>query len=89
MERRDKMKEEMATTRSMDELGRVVIPADIREEFAWGTGTKVEVEISDATTRTVAIRETLPCCSLCRDESQNLKKVGKGYICTQCTEKAK
>ena len=83
------MTEQKAVARSMDDLGRVVIPGDIREALGWGTGTKLEVTISDITVKTVVIREISPCCSLCREESENLVKVEKGYICTECATKIK
>ena len=81
--------EEKATARSMDELGRVVIPADMREKLGWGTGTKLEVAISDVTIKTITIREVSPCCSLCKAESENLTQVESGYICGKCTAKLK
>ena len=83
------METQRAMTRSMDDLGRIVIPGDIRESFGWGTGTKLEVTISDITVKSVTIREIAPCCSLCREESENLVKVEKGYVCPQCSAKMK
>ena len=85
------MENQKAATRSMDDLGRVVIPGDIREALGWGNGTKLEVTISDVTVKTVVIREreTLPCCSLCREESENLVRVEKGYVCPECAAKIK
>ena len=71
----------------MDDLGRVVIPTDIREKLGWGTGTKLEVAISNVTIKTITIREVSPCCSLCRSEAENLTQVESGYICEQCTAK--
>ena len=81
--------EDKTTARNMDELGRIVIPANILEELGWGTGTKLEVAISDVTIKTITIREVSPCCSLCRAQSESLTKVEKGYICGQCAEKLK
>jgi len=81
--------EEQKATRQMDELGRIVIPADIRESLGWGTGTKLEIVISDITVKSIVIREVSPCCSLCRAESENLVQIEKGYVCEQCAEQVK
>ena len=77
----------MAVMQSMDELGRLIIPRGIRDVFGWGPGTKLEVAISDITVNAVLIREISPCCSLCREESEDLLQVEKGYICRQCLAK--
>jgi len=74
-------------TRSIDELGRIVIPADAREALGWGTGTKLEVAINDINVKSITVREVSPCCSLCRTESENLTKIEKGYVCQQCAAK--
>ena len=85
------MENQRTVTRPMDDLGRIVIPRDIREAFGWGDGTKLEITISDVTVKTVVIRERdiSPCCSLCRAESENLVQVEKGYVCERCAEKVK
>jgi len=81
------MEKQKAATRSMDDLGRVVIPGDIRETLGWGTGTLLEAEISDITVRSITIREVSACCSLCRANSEDLVKVEKGHVCCQCAAK--
>ena len=73
----------------MDDLGRIVIPRDIREAFGWGDGTKLEITISDITVKSIVVREVSPCCSLCRAESENLMKIEKGHVCEQCAEQVK
>jgi len=81
------MEKQKTVTRSMDDLGRVVIPGDIRETLGWGTGTRLEVEISDITVKSITIREVSACCSLCRAESEGLMIIEKGYICRKCSAK--
>jgi len=73
----------------MGDLGRIVIPADMREALGWGIGKELEIVMSDISTRSIVIREVLLRCSLCRVESENLRKVESGYICPECTEKIK
>ena len=80
------MEDPRAAVRLMGDLGRIVIPAEIREALGWGTGKELEIAMNDAE-RSVIIREVSHCCSLCREESEGLVNVGKGYICTQCAGK--
>ena len=79
--------EEKGTTRNMDDLGRVIIPADIREKLGWGAGTKLEVSINDITVKSIVVREVAPCCSLCRAQSENLTPIEKGHVCQRCAAK--
>jgi len=81
------MEKQKAATRKLDELGRIVIPGDIREILGWGAGTRLEVEISDITVKSITIREVSVCCSLCRKESEDLIKVEKGHVCLKCSAK--
>jgi len=68
----------------MDGLGRIIIPADIRETLGWGEGTKLEIIINDITVKSITIREGSPHCSLCRGKSEDLLEIEKGYICYEC-----
>ena len=81
--------ETKSSVRAMDDLGRFVIPGDIREKLAWGAGTRLEVSVNDLDNRSIIIRETSPCCSLCREEYKDLIEVEKGYICRACAGKIK
>jgi len=83
------MEKQMAVARQLDDLGRIVIPGSIREALGWGTGTRLEVAISDTPTKSIAVREVSARCSLCRKESENLAKVEKGHICQECFAKIK
>ena len=83
------MEKQKTVTRHLDELGRLVIPGDIREALEWGTGTKLEVAIADTAAKSVIVREVAPCCSLCRAESEGLLKVEEGYVCPVCAAKIK
>jgi len=74
-----------SASRSIDDLGRFVIPINIRDELGWGQGTKLEVTISDLSAKEIAVREISPCCTLCRRESENLVAVERGYVCPLCS----
>ena len=75
------------TPRQLDEIGRIVIPADIREILDWEVGTTLEVEINDSTAKSIILKEVAPRCSLCRKRSDNLEKIEQGYMCPDCLEK--
>jgi len=81
------MKGRKAVTRCIDDLGRIVVPADIREALGWETGRKLEIVLSDVATKSIVIRDVIVRCSLCREESQNLQRIENGYICPACTAK--
>ena len=72
--------------RAMDDLGRVVVPRDMRDALGWVAGTTVEISMSDAAgTKYIVLRDASPRCSLCREQRENLKKIERGYICPECT----
>lgn len=74
------------TIRSMDDLGRVVVPQSIRQELGWEEGTQLGVEIMDRQPGKVILRETELRCSLCRDTSKGLRSVKAGLVCPSCWE---
>ena len=76
--------EDMMTLRRMDDLGRIVIPRDIRRILGWDLGTGFEMEIHDLAGKAVIVREATPCCSLCGEGYEGLTKVAKGHICPRC-----
>ena len=83
------MAAQKAITRPMDELGRIVIPIDIREAFGWNHGTKLEIAISETYADAIEIKQAFPCCTLCRKGCENLLRIEAGYICPQCSAKIK
>jgi len=83
------MEGQRVATRLMGDLGRIVIPADMREALGWGIGKELEVVMNNLATRSIVIREVLLRCSLYQVESENLRKVEKGYVCSGCAAKIK
>ena len=79
--------QKVTTTRLIDDLGRIVIPADIREAFGWGAGKKLEVAISDVASKSIIIRDFIFRCSLCQEKHKDLVRIENGYICPSCTAK--
>ena len=72
----------------MDDLGRIVVPKDLRQILRWGFGTGFVMEIQDLAEKAVIVREVVSCCSLCGEGYERLTKVEKGHICWSCLEKA-
>ena len=75
--------------RKLDYLNRVVIPGDICNAFGWGSGAELEVLVSDPAAKAIAIREAAPCCSLCREATEELAAIERGYICPGCARKVR
>ena len=72
--------------RQLDDLGRVVIPWDVRRILGWGLGTGVEIEIQDLNAKIITMRQVAPCCSLCGENYKDLVSIENGYVCPKCVE---
>lgn len=70
--------------RPLDDLGRIVIPGDMRELLGWKPGIRLELSVGDADNQSITIREAHPRCSLCWQESESLLPVANGFVCAQC-----
>ena len=55
------------TVRTIDDLGRIVIPQDIREAQGWDAGTKIEITICEADSITMG----RPYCTQCRPNPES------------------
>ncbi len=75
--------------RPLDDLGRVVIPGDMRELLSWKPGARLELSMGDTGNQSITIREVHPRCSLCWHESKELLPVANGFVCAQCKENIK
>ena len=71
--------------RKIDELGRIVLPIDIRRELNLTAGSELQIEVSDG-----RIVMTLPeaVCRLCGSDS-GLIKLDNTYVCRECAKKMK
>lgn len=72
-------------TRKVDELGRIVIPAEIRKHLGVEQDTVLEVELRD---EEIVLRVAEESCRLCGSKG-NLHSVGKVYICADCADEIK
>ena len=78
------MEKERTLISSMDELGRIEIPEDIRKIMGWSAGTKLEVGLVDICVRSAILREVFTRCSLCRRKTKGLLEVEGGFVCPAC-----
>ncbi|MGI6404468.1 MAG: AbrB/MazE/SpoVT family DNA-binding domain-containing protein [Oscillospiraceae bacterium] len=70
--------------RPLDDVGRIVIPGNMREVLGWEPGTRLEILVGDLANKSITIRQAFPRCSLCWKESENLRKVANGFVCSEC-----
>ncbi|HWP80819.1 MAG TPA: AbrB/MazE/SpoVT family DNA-binding domain-containing protein [Candidatus Acidoferrum sp.] len=68
--------------RLIDELGRVVLPAETRNEMDWSEKTPVEIWVN-ATEQEIVIKRHTFTCAFCA-ETENLKMFQKKHICPAC-----
>ena len=77
-------------TRTMDELGRIVIPSEIRAKLGLGEGDTFAMYYVDGNTFMLQLAEkcATPKCLLC-GVSDVAKAVHRKNICSGCTEEIK
>lgn len=72
--------------RKIDELGRVVLPIEIRKRFNLNEKDTVSILIDEGT-ETIMLKKTSPSCCGC-SATEGLKALNNGiYICTDCVKK--
>lgn len=72
-------------TRHIDDLGRVVLPADVKE-FGWTEKTPLDITVLDD--GIVILRAHKPFCKLCGEADAELIPVERGAICKHCLQTA-
>jgi len=70
------MERPKTASRSIDELGRIIIPADIRNALGWGTDTKLAAAINDITIKSIVVQEISPV-SICQGVKWNSRNINK------------
>lgn len=70
------------TVRLIDELGRIVLPIEVRQAMEWGDKTPVEIWVN-ATDNEVVIKRHELSCIYC-GATNNLKQYQKKHICPDC-----
>ena len=70
-------------TRKIDELGRILLPLELRKESDVQTGDKFDVCLDNGV---IVLRKTEPCCVFCKG-IDNLTLVMDKYICNACKKR--
>ena len=69
------------TTRKVDDLGRVVLPGEVRTALGIMTGSEMDI-YSDGTE--ITLKKTVPFCVVCGTAEAELKAVKNKQICINC-----
>lgn len=70
--------------RIIDELGRIVLPMEVRQAMEWDSKTPLEIRINAAENEVVLKRHALTC--IFCGERENLKVFNNKHICPACQE---
>ena len=73
-----------APTRIIDELGRVVLPREVRDILGWQERTKLELWL-DGSDNALILRRHQPTC-MCCGGTQDLKLLGTKGTCSGCRQ---
>ena len=76
---------ENKSAKIIDELGRVVLPAEARRAMQWDEQTLVEIWVNATDNEIVIKRHTVACC--CCGGTEDLKPLGKKHFCSACQKK--
>lgn len=75
----------LGTSRRLDELGRVVVPKELRERCGIETGDQIEFFTEgDA----IVMRKYRGCCVFCKG-TDNVKVIMERAVCAACLQKIK
>ena len=72
--------------RRLDELGRVTLPWEVRQEAGWSEKTPLEITVE--ADKSVLVRACKPICKLCGGGDSGLIAVAAGSICKPCLQAA-
>ena len=70
------------TVRKIDELGRIVIPKEIRDRLEVSEGDGFEVSEQDGI---ISLKKSEPKCMVCEEDAY-VEKVGRAVLCSVCRE---
>ena len=68
--------------RKVDNLGRIVIPIEIRRAMSIDVKDPIEISIDGDT---IVLRRQQTACALCGSNS-DMRRIGDKYICAQCAK---
>lgn len=70
-------------TRTMDRLGRIVLPLEQRKELGWDEQTNISITTDG---NKIILQEEIPSCFMCK-KTENLKIVNGKALCSTCLKK--
>lgn len=68
-------------TRRVDELGRVVIPIELRRTMGIAEGMPLEIYVDGDS---IILRRHIPCCAICGETHDDMIQAGELLICPHC-----
>lgn len=66
--------------RTVDELGRIILPAEMRNVLGINTKSVLNVTLADGK---IILQNAVQCCKLC-GSSANVIQTDKGTVCMEC-----
>lgn len=77
---------EITIQRKVDELGRVVLPIEMRQALSLGEKATVNIRCDNDK---ITIENAAACCKLCHTGDGPLTRSGNDCFCTACIERIK
>lgn len=74
--------EQQKAVRRIDELGRIVLPAEVRAIMDWRETTAIEVRVNEQAGE-VVLKTHVDACYYC-GATENLKEFHRSHICPAC-----
>jgi len=82
------MMTEFGHSRKIDDVGRIVLPRDLRQQLGWDSGDTLSFDIADdKITLRLLEKNSTPECFYCQKPELEVRVNGKD-ICADCLEKA-
>jgi|LSQX01.3.fsa_nt_gb transcriptional pleiotropic regulator of transition state genes len=72
--------------RKIDELGRIVLPAEMRFKLHLENEDAVNIECVD---EKIILSKAKPTCVICHSSENELLSINHEFICSECTQKIK
>lgn len=67
--------------RRVDDLGRIVLPKELRDSMAIRDGTPMEILVDG---KSIILRKHKPCCACCGRDSAPMMITGNLRVCATC-----
>ncbi len=71
----------IGVVRKLDQLGRIVIPMELRKRFGIRTDDEIEIFVDSDT---IILRKYLPRCVFCQNPDENIRQYRGKNICPDC-----